>query len=497
MEPGCEYSRLTIPTDPSYASVASAYVGEISRNLGFNELEQSGLRAALIEAVKAVIQIAFEPGERQTLDISCQRVPGGLEIIIKEKGLPFDAAELTANVRSTPDEDIFQMRNLVDEISIQNLGPEGMEIHLIKYLKDQTLNDYIAACEPERFHPIAERPKSLKKLDFEIRLMRPSEAIEVARSVYKAYGYSYFYEHAYYPERMIELNNNGQMTSAVAVTSGGEVVGHCAIFRSERESRVAEIGQAVTKPEFRGHGCLLKLTEFLVDRAKRQRLKGLYVRAVTNHTFSQRVAARLGFRTCGLLLGYAPSSVSFKGITEQLSQRETFMIAYRFLEKEPDLNIYAPPQHGEFIANLYDQLGVKVIPVTPASQHEASPPQEPILKIKSSVFIPAGVAIMQVTRYGQNIVEEVKHVLKQLCLKQFDLILIYLNMMDPGTFHLTQEFEKLGFFFSGILPGTSNGEILILQYLNNVPIDYEQIKLDSEMRNGVLNYIRREDPNYR
>ena len=104
---------------------------------------------------------------------------------------------------------------------------------------------------------------------------------------------------------------------------------------------------------------------------------------------------------------------------------------------------------------------------------------------------------MQVARYGQNIVEEVKHVLKQLCLKQFDLILIYLNMMDPGTFYLTQEFEKLGFFFSGILPGTSNGETLILQYLNNVLIDYEQIKLDSEMRHDILTYIRREDPNYR
>ena len=157
--------------------------------------------------------------------------------------------------------------------------------------------------------------------------MKPSEALEVARSAYKAYGYTYSNEHIYYPDRMVELNESGQLISATAVTPDGELAGHCAIFRSNSGSRSAEIGQAVVKPEFRGQGCLLRLTEFLINEAKSRGLTGLYVRAVTSHTFSQRVTTRLGFTACAILLGYAPANITFRGIKEDLAQRETFVRA--------------------------------------------------------------------------------------------------------------------------------------------------------------------------
>jgi anti-sigma regulatory factor (Ser/Thr protein kinase)/RimJ/RimL family protein N-acetyltransferase len=499
MQTACEYSRLRIPTDLSYASVVGAYIRSVSGHVGFNEDEQSKLRAAVTEALRAIIKKAFEPGDRQTIDISCERVPGGLEITIKEKGLPFEAEELmfrkTAVIAdSMTGENVATMRDLVDEVAVHNLGPEGIEIHLTKYLKDQNLEDYLAACEPERFRPPSVRPKELKKIDFEVRFMRPSEAFEVAKSVYRAYGYSYFYEYAYYPERIIDLNASGQMISAVALTSDGEIAGHCAIFNSE-DSGVAEIGLAVVRPEFRSRRCLLALTEFLLNQSGSKGLKGLYVRAVTSHTFSQQVADRLGFGACGVLLGYVASNVSFKEINEHLSQRETFVVAYQYLRKPTDLRIYAPPQHVSFIARLYENLGVDVYAIEPESPAQTGLAEESVFRIKSSVFIPAGVAVIEIVRFGKNIVSEMRNLPKQLRLKHYDLILMYLNMSDTGTFYLTQEFEELGFFFSGILPGASGGETLILQYLNNVPIDYERIKLHSRMGSEILDYIRQKDPN--
>ena len=147
------------------------------------------------------------------------------------------------------------------------------------------------------------------------------------------------------------------MISAVAVTSDGEIAGHCAIFNSEEDSGVAEIGLAVVRPEFRGNGCLLELTKFLLNQAIK-RLKALNIRAVTAHTFSQQVARRLGFDTCAILPGYVGSSVSFKEINEQLSQRETFVVAYRYIEETDDIRIYAPPQHRSLISKLYKHLAV-------------------------------------------------------------------------------------------------------------------------------------------
>jgi len=499
MQTPCEYSELEIPTDLSYASVAGAYIGSVSGHMGFDENEQSKLRAAVGEALRAIIKSAFEPGDRQSINVSCGRVPGGLEIIVKEKGAPFEAEELIYGktvviTDSMTGQNVATMRDLVDEVAVSNLGPEGMEVHLIKYLKDQNLDDYLSACQPERFRPPSPRPEILKKIEFEVRFMRPSEAIEVAKSVYRAYGYSYFYEYAYYPERIVDLNASGQMISAVALTSEGEIAGHCAIFNSE-DSGVAEIGLALVRPEFRGHGCLLALAEFLLNQGGSKGLKGLYVRAVTSHTFSQQVADRLGFHACGILLGYAASSVSFKEIAEQLSQRETFVVAHQYLENPSGLRIYAPPQHRSFIAKLYKNLGVNAAAVAPVNPMQMDLAEESVFKIKSSVFIPAGVAVIEIVRYGTNIVSEIRNLVKQLCLKHYDLILMYLNMSDSGTFCLTEEFEKLGFFFSGILPGASDGEALILQYLNNVPIDYERIELHSRMGGEILDYIRQKDPN--
>ena len=60
---------------------------------------------------------------------------------------------------------------------------------------------------------------------------------------------------------------------------------------------------------------------------------------------------------------------------------------------------------------------------------------------------------------------------------------------------MTAEFEKLGFFFAGVLPCARIGDTLILQYLNNVDLDYEKIAAYSDIAKELLGYIRAHDPN--
>jgi serine/threonine-protein kinase RsbW len=69
-------------------------------------------------------------------------------------------------------------------------------------------------------------------------------------------------------------------------------------------------------------------------------------------------------------------------------------------------------------------------------------------------------------------------------------------MSDPLTGIYAPQLEKLGFFFAGILPGGfKNGDALILQYLNNVPIDYDAIQVKSAIAQKLLAYVRQQDPN--
>jgi serine/threonine-protein kinase RsbW len=103
---------------------------------------------------------------------------------------------------------------------------------------------------------------------------------------------------------------------------------------------------------------------------------------------------------------------------------------------------------------------------------------------------------MIIERYGRNVVSEINNKVKEICLQKTDIINLFLNLSDPLTGTCTAQLENLGFFFSGILPdGFKNGHALILQYLNNVPVDYDAIQVESTIAKKILAYVRKQDPN--
>ena len=48
----------------------------------------------------------------------------------------------------------------------------------------------------------------------------------------------------------------------------------------------------------------------------------------------------------------------------------------------------------------------------------------------------------------------------------------------------------LGFFFAGVIPEMPQGDVLRLQYLNNVNIDLDEIVTASEFGEELANYVR-------
>ena len=347
MDTKCEYSKLTIPNDVNYVNVAVAYVGEVAAMLGFEHGERASLERAVREATANVIEHAFEPAERAGFDISCERVALGLRVTVQDKGLPFDPESAPeCAVPSDPSLDpgpgcgILGMRESVDELHFNNLGPDGKETVLIKYLKSKSVTDYYEACELGPYaKDEAPVPPARRPVEITIRAMEPTEAIEVSRCMYRAYGYDYAYEDVYYPERLVQLNESGYIFSAVAVTNDNQVAGHGALVTYE-DGPLAETGMGAVKPEFRSLGILTRLQEYLVEKAKSEGVSGIFGRPVTTHTYSQHMAEGFQMRDCAVLVGNVLQPERFRGISEKLSQRETLLIDFKYLSEPPHAEIF-------------------------------------------------------------------------------------------------------------------------------------------------------------
>ncbi|MCL4538562.1 MAG: GNAT family N-acetyltransferase, partial [Bacteroidetes bacterium] len=248
----------------------------------------------------------------------------------------------------------------------------------------------------------------------------------VAKCFYKSYGYSFVYRQIYYPDRIVELNETGELESVVAVTPDGEVIGHCALLRWDSRRDVAEIGLAVVKPEFRGLGCLTRMTEFLIEKAKSEGAKALFVLAATNHTYSQQVIHKFGFSDSALLVGFGPATLSFRGLTETLPQRETYLICFRYLKNPEKFPLYPPERHKEFIRKLYLNVGFE-------PQFEAPTEPQPRFtesqsKITAEYYSPSGFGWIEIEAYGADVLEEVGARLKEFCLKHIEVIQLYCNL---------------------------------------------------------------------
>lgn len=491
-----ESVKLTVPNDLAYFDLAQVIARELARRIGFNGNELNEIDVALEESVTFVMTHAYDKEEDKTIDVIFQKIENGLKIIVKDMGIPFDPGRLT-RFEITKDQDelsfeelgLYLLRKVMDDLSFHNLGHLGKEIHMVKYLRQSVPQMNLT---PD-FGQIGGVSKEITgRIDFEIRAMRPEEAIEVSRCAYKSHGYSFFDDHIYFPERLVEMNENLEMISAVAVTLENEFMGHAALLFEHPDDTIAELTFFFVNVEYRGQGALNRMVDFLLQVPKKRELTGIYGYAVANHPYTQKSFVRIGMKDCGILLATSPASWKFKGISEDTSQRVSVVLAFMYMKEPARLTLYPPPHHTDMIKRIYTSLGVS---------HQFSRPEreDPLCSgAGSEIFTElnelescAGIYIF---KYGENVLQETRKILRSYCVRYVSSINLFLNLADPFTWHLTGEFEKIGFFFAGVLPQSQIGDALVLQYLNNVAFDYNKLVLYNDFTKEMMEYIRGNDP---
>lgn len=504
MEKLADISKLVVPNSLSYLSAIQSYSSEVAVKLGFQKNDVEKIMLALEEAVVNVVKHSFEPGERATYEIIFECMTTGLKIRIKDKGLPFASSivpeySAPADIDSTPVSGLgsFLMKKSVDEVVFQNLGREGKEFQLIKYLPYKNIVDYQGVSEMEMYPaPGARKEEPFRKKAYIVRLMELSESFEVSKLFYRAYGYSYSIDSIYYPDKFAQLIKDGLVISVVTVTEDNRIVGHLALVKDHPSDRIAEAAMAVVEPDFRGQGCQNRMMARLIEESKRVGLFGVHSKAVTAHPYAQKAGQKAGFKRVALAVGVIPADRVYKGMEVVSSQRGSVAYGYLPILNPTGIKLYPPEHHKPFVEKIYQNVGLQRTFVHSAPSFSDSRLEETSL-VKTTISYGYNKAAIEIERYGRNIVEEIKMTLRELCIKKIEEMTLNLRLEDPLTAVYCSRFEEMGFFIAGILPFYHFGDTLILQYLNNIVVDYHKIAVASEALEEIRAYVKARDPNLR
>ena len=339
-----ESIKFTFPNKLEYSYLVQQFVREIAKKIGFSGETLDQIDIAIEESVSNVMVHASDD-ENPTFDIICEKIHDGMKITIKETGIPFDPEQIkkykaTRNLDdlSTAGLGIYLIQKVMDDLSFRNLGRKGKETVMIKYLPATAVGRDLVSRSEEK-----PRPGIIEgKIEYVVRDLKEHEAIEVSRCAYKTHGYTFFDDHIYYPERLVEMNRNCEMISAVAITKDNVFMGHGALLYQYPEDTIAELTFFFVNVEYRGQGALNRMVEYLFQVPKKRELRGIYGYAVTNHIFSQKSTNKFRLVDCGILLATSPSSWKFKGITDDLSQRISVVLNFKYMEPPRTYDLYAP-----------------------------------------------------------------------------------------------------------------------------------------------------------
>jgi anti-sigma regulatory factor (Ser/Thr protein kinase)/GNAT superfamily N-acetyltransferase len=483
-------ASVTVFADATLLPAVVDFVSRTAHQLGLTDSDAEHLGRAVETVCRNVIDRAYEPEEEGRYDVYALRRPGQVVIAVEDRGLPFDYAPLQTGNETALSNMLHQ--SFADEISFVNLGRRGNRVELTKHLPHADVREHLSEDE---HHRAVRAPAAPENAPLEVRMMRPEESFELSRCVYRSYGYSYDWDYVYYPDRIQELQESGLMRSCIVVTPEGEFVGHLALTLEGANSPVAEAGQAVVDPRYRGHQLFERMKTFLAERAKEWDMYGLYSEATAVHPYSQKGNLHLGAKETGYLLGYIPASVSYKEIGEDKEgRRGSVALFYMRVNTEPKRDAYPPVAYREGAQQVIEHNGLRRS-IKNASDVEMSNSSRVSVNVRQD----HNLAFLRVEEPGADLGELVRGRVRELCLHHIDCIYLDLPLSHPATAQAGAGLRDLGFFFGGIIPeahgGDIGGDVLRLQYLNNIEIKPGAIHTASDFGGKLLGLIFRQRDN--
>jgi serine/threonine-protein kinase RsbW len=471
--------KLILENNISCIDPVLSLLESVCTQCGFSANEYNGIRLAVEEVISNVINYAFDAHDSEnTFEIEINETNIAIEVIVREKGIPFTLDEAPvydpSKVHTMNDFmeqkglGLFLASKMTDKFEHKYLGADGNETTIIKYIRhskmtqaEQTTTSYVFTGNED---------------DIQIGLFKTEDAIGVARCLYLSYGYSYLKSSLYNPDclkALAEQENTIIVTATYKDKNDPNTIVAGVVIGSEDETLkgIVELGSLVVSPAFRGLHLAEKLSLYLEQRVNERKKNGFFAECVTVHMASQRSCLSVGMRPCCFFFNYISNDIHFKNFENQKADRQTLVAYYK------NLAPFTVKINGstklEFINSIVQHILKRLnIDIETVLFDEPLPKKSTVQLDYNAVF---GICVVHLTSAGADFKRYLKNVLASPQFYSVKTWVAYFKLDDPNLDFAIDEAEKCNFFFSGILPGSDNGNFLIMQKVSSVV--FEEIEL--------------------
>lgn len=417
------------------------------------------LRYVVGEILENRIKKAY-PGTNGTLEVEFSLSDACFEVSVKDKGVP-----AWTNFSYSDDLDITDSESLrnyildlwMDDIGMEKLGKDGQRI----YVRMNILHPLeFKAPEPFKEIEVLDTNISIKPVKTE------EEAIEAIRCIYSEYGYSYSYEKLYYVDSFLNMVKNKELMSFLAVNEHGQIAGHFALAFSDTFKNMPEISTVVTRKEFRGLGLFAKFMDYCLELGKKHGFRAFMGQPVAFHPMSQKAFLKSDFTATSVLLSYIGSDIESEYNKD--NQRLDLFASVKILDQSAQSTVYPPNEIRTFVDKIYGKLGWKYKICDDfklCDNTEISIENNNSLKSTKIILNSASADLEQI----------LEDTVKDAIRRKYEMIEMLISLNDPSCAHCYETARRCKFVLSGLIPGSENGDYLVMQMLIGADCHYDHL----------------------
>lgn len=417
------------------------------------------------------------------MQLEIERFDDHVEIKFINKGMPvyhggqwnFTPSDKFNNSR------FIELQKSVDDYETENLGRVG------QCLKVQfKLSEAKKIARPLHGLRISEDRK------ISIRNLKPGEEPELSRLFFRVYGYNYINEMVYYPGRLRDMIDSGDLESFVAIDDENNLVGHVGLIRHHRGPDVYEAALGLTDPNVKTQGLFSRIFAQVMETVTNKDMAFCVYDFVTNLIFSQKIVAKYGSCEMALNIGCQVSETQAKlahlglGDDPQDMDRYSILLGIRPGTSYPlGERVTLPLSLGEIAEFILEPLNISWMP---------SPRFFPMMREGRYTrnLQPTQKAVYyRFYEPGQKALRAIVNDWKMLLRSGYQYAAIDMPLDKPGIGQMHDILATSGFFMAGFIPYEFTPRLgFRFQSIGPTRVDFDNIQVFSESAKELKKLIQ-------